>query len=213
VSNALQDYLATHGVEFCQKILAHLQISVLAVAIAVLIAVPLGIACSRRQRVQWLFTELFSLLRIIPSLAILFICIPFLGTGVLPATVALTILAVPPILINTILSFQTIPEAILETATGMGMGKPERFFAVEFPLAVPLILTGIRTATIEVIASATLAAYIGGGGLGEVIFTGLGLYRMDLLIIGGAAVALLSLLADLAFYLIHQCVTRYQRIE
>ncbi len=209
---ALQDFLMSHSDEYLKAVLSHLQISILSILIAILIAVPLGIAGSRLSPIQWLLTEFFGLLRIIPSLAILFICIPLLGTGVLPAAVALIILAIPPILINTVLSFQSIPDAVLETATGMGMGRWGRFWEVELPLALPLILTGVRTATIEVIASATLAAYIGGGGLGEIIFTGLGLYRLDLLIIGGASVAILSLLADLTFFLIEQCITRYQRV-
>ncbi len=209
---ALQDFLMSHSDEYLKAVLSHLQISILSVLTAILIAVPLGIAASRLSPIQWLLTEFFGLLRIIPSLAILFICIPLLGIGVLPAAVALIILAIPPILINTVLSFQNIPDAVLETATGMGMGRWGRFWEVELPLALPLILTGVRTATIEVIASATLAAYIGGGGLGEIIFTGLGLYRLDLLIIGGASVAILSLLADLTFFLIEQCITRYQRV-
>ncbi len=209
---ALHDFLISHSDEYLKAVLSHLQISMLSVLIAILIAVPLGIAGSRLSPIQWLLTEFFGLLRIIPSLAVLFICIPLLGTGVLPAAVALIILAIPPVLINTILSFQNIPDAVLETATGMGMGRWSRFWEVELPLASPLILTGIRTATIEVIASATLAAYIGGGGLGEIIFTGLGLYRLDLLIIGGSSVAVLSLLADLTFFLIEQCITRYQRV-
>ncbi len=209
---SLQDFLMSHSDEYLKAVLSHLQISILSILIAILIAVPLGIAGSRLSPIQWLLTEFFGLLRIIPSLAILFICIPLLGTGVLPAAVALIILAIPPILINTVLSFQSIPDAVLETATGMGMGRWGRFWEVELPLALPLILTGVRTATIEVIASATLAAYIGGGGLGEIIFTGLGLYRLDLLIIGGASVAILSLLADLTFFLIEQCITRYQRV-
>lgn len=209
---ALQEYLSSHSDEYAKAVLAHLQISLLSVLIATVIAVPLGIIGFRSKRVHWILTEFFNLLRIIPSLAILFVCIPLMGTGVLPATVALTILAIPPILINTILSFQSIPDSILETASGMGMGRGGRFLAVELPLAMPLILTGIRTGTIEVIASATLAAYIGGGGLGEIIFTGLGLYRMDLLIIGGASVAILSLAADLGFFLIQEGITRYQRL-
>lgn len=208
----MQNYLAANAHQYLKSVLDHLQISMIAVLSAILIAVPLGIVGSRSRRLHIALTEFFSLLRIIPSLAILFICIPLMGTGILPATVALTILAIPPILINTALSFHSISTAILETATGMGMGSWERFWDVEFPLALPLILTGVRTAAIEVIASATLAAYIGGGGLGEIIFTGLGLYRVDLLVIGGASVALLSLAADFLFFLLQRCITRYQRV-
>lgn len=210
--SSIVQYFATNSNEYVKAVAAHMQISLQSVLVAVLIAVPLGIIGSRSKKINRALIEFFSLLRIIPSLAILFVCIPILGVGVLPATVALSILAIPPILINTVLSLKSIPSSILETATGMGMEPLQRFIKVELPLALPLILTGIRTATIEVIASATLASYIGGGGLGDIIFTGLGLYRMDLLIIGGLSVSMLSLSSDLIFFLLHRFITRYQRV-
>jgi osmoprotectant transport system permease protein len=210
--NSIMQYLQGNSKDYISAVVAHIHISLQSVLAAVLIAVPLGIVGSRSKKINRTLIEFFSTLRIIPSLAILFVCIPILGVGVVPATVALTILAIPPILINTILSFQSIHPSILETATGMGMKKYQRFITVEFPLALPLILTGIRTATIEVIASATLASYIGGGGLGDIIFTGLGLYRMDLLLVGGLTVAILSLFSDFIFFLLYRIITRYQRV-
>jgi osmoprotectant transport system permease protein len=119
-----------------------------------------------------------------------------MGTGLKPSLTALAFLAIPPILINTALAFGSIPLSVLETAAGMGMGRLRTFFWVKTPLALPLALAGFKTACIEVIAGATLAAYIGGGGLGSLIFTGLGLMKMELLLIGGVSVALLSLIAD-----------------
>lgn len=210
--NTMEQYFRTNSNDYINAVLSHIHISILSVLLAVLIAIPFGIIGSRSKKVHRALLEFFSLLRIIPSLAILFVCIPLLGVGVLPATVALTILAIPPIFINTVLSFRSIPASILETATGLGMNPYQRFIQVEFPLALPLILTGVRTAAIEVIASATLASYIGGGGLGDIIFTGLGLYRMDLLVIGGLSVATLSLTSDFLFFLLHRIITRYQRV-
>jgi osmoprotectant transport system permease protein len=135
-----------------------------------------------------------------------------MGTGMKPAVTALTILAIPPILLNTTLAFQTLPEPVLETALGMGMGKWRTFFSVKLPLAFPLIFTGIKTAAVEVIASATLAAYIGAGGLGSLIFTGLGLMRTDLLIIGAASVGGLSLASGYLLNKLDRRITRYKKV-
>ncbi|MDR0639833.1 MAG: ABC transporter permease subunit [Spirochaetaceae bacterium] len=132
----------------------------------------------------------------IPSLAILFLCLPLLGTGFKPSVTALTFLALPPILMNTAVSFASVPAATLEAAAAMGMTAVQIFCKVKAPLALPLVLAGFKTAAVEVVASATLAAYIGGGGLGVIIFTGLGLMRTELLVIGGASVAALSVLID-----------------
>lgn len=187
-------YFLTHGAEFAQMVLAHIGISALSLAVAAIIAVPLGVACSRWDVLEKISVGVSGLLRIIPSLAILVICVPILGTGVAPAVVALTVLAIPPILINTALGFRSIPADVLEAARGMGMDEHRVFWTVKVPLAFPVAFTGIRTAASEVVASATLAAYIGAGGLGEIIFTGIGLMRTDLLAIGGVSVAVLSIL-------------------
>ena len=140
------------------------------------------------------------MLRIIPSVAILILLIPVMGTGVRPAMTALVLLAVPPILMNTAAGFSEVPAFMLETAEGLGMTERQMFWKVKVPLAMPMILTGMRTAAIEIIASATIAAKIGAGGLGGIILTGLN--RTDLLLIGGISVALLSLEAGMVFRLL-----------
>jgi len=205
-------YMQNYISDYAMSVLAHIRISALSVTLAILIAVPLGLLGSRNQRLNRIFNEGFGLLRIVPSLAILVVCIPLIGVGVLPAVVALTILAIPPILISTAVGFSSVNESVIENAVGMGMHPSMILMRIELPLAFPLILAGIRTAAVEVIASATLAAYIGGGGLGTIIFTGLGLYRVDLLVIGGFSVATLSLLADLLLNALERLATRYQRI-
>ena len=148
----------------------------------------------------------------IPSLAILVLLIPIAGTGALPAVIALTILAVPPVLLNTIVGFRDVPPFMTESAAGIGMTDREILWKVRIPLALPMIFAGIRTALVEVIASAALAARIGAGGLGEVIFTGLGLNRMDLLLLGGTLVAALSLLCGGLFDALTRRLMPYRQL-
>jgi osmoprotectant transport system permease protein len=191
-------YFSKNGAKYLGLVARHLEVSLLSLLIACLIGIPLGILCSQRKNIRAISTGVFAMFRVIPSLAILLLCLPLMGTGVRPAVAALAFLAIPPILINTTLAFSSTPAFVLETAAAMGMSKRRVFFLIKVPLSLPLTLTGFRTAALEVIASATLAAYIGGGGLGDIIFTGLGLMRTDLLLIGGVSVALLSILADYA---------------
>jgi osmoprotectant transport system permease protein len=141
----------------------------------------------------------FQVLRVVPSLAILVLLIPVMGVGMAPAVTALTILAIPPILINTTVGFREVPEFMVECAAGIGMDDRSILWKVRVPMALPMTLSGIRTGLVEAVASATLAAKIGAGGLGEIIFTGLGLNRTDLLVLGGTLVALLSLGSGLIF--------------
>ena len=144
-------------------------------------------------------TAFAQVLRIIPSLALLFLLIPFIGTGVVPALIALVVLALPPLMINTILGFNEVSPTYKEVGLALGMNQRQLRRQIEIPLAMPYILNGIKLALVEIIASATLATYIGAGGLGTLIFTGLGLYDMSYVVIGGISVALLSLLSMLGF--------------
>ena len=193
---SILDYFASDGAEWLQMVAEHLQVSALALAIAVLVAVPAGILCSRSALADRLATGVAGVLRIVPSLAVLIICVPYLGVGTLPAVVALTVLAIPPILINTAVAFRNVPAEMIEAARGLGMSPSQMFWRIQVPLAFPVAFSGIRTASIEVIASASLAAYIGAGGLGVLIYTGIGAMRNDLLWIGGLSVAALSLLTS-----------------
>ncbi|MDR1496500.1 MAG: ABC transporter permease [Clostridiales Family XIII bacterium] len=206
-------YFQTRSDVYAEAFARHIMISAICVGIACVVGIPLGIACAKNRRARVFITGLFSTLRIIPSLAVLFICMPIFGIGLAPALVALSFLAIPPVLINTTQAFASIPAPIIETAEAMGMTKGMTLTRVKFPLAMPLILTGVKTATIEVIASATLAAYIGAGGFGNLIFTGLGLLRPDLLIIGGASVAALSIVADTLLSKLERRIVRYRDIE
>ena len=207
----LVTYLQTHAHEILIQIRDHLLISLIALFAACLIGIPLGYFASKSTKGERLLTIPFEVLRVVPSLAILVLLIPVMGTGTAPAATALTILAVPPVLLNTIAGFRQVPEFMTECGRGIGLTERQVLWKVRVPLALPMIFAGMRTALIEVIASATLAAKIGAGGLGEIIFTGLGLNRADLLIIGGVLVALLSLCCGFLFDLITGRVLRYKK--
>jgi osmoprotectant transport system permease protein len=140
--------------------------------------------------------NIFNAFRVIPSLAILFLALPYLGLGYLPSLVALTVLAFPPVLINTYAGLRGVDAAVVEAAFGMGMAPYQVLRQVEIPLAVPTILAGVRTAAVEVISSATLASFIGGGGLGDFITRGFALYDVRIMLVGAIPVALLALTSE-----------------
>ena len=199
-------YFSEHLGDWLGMVADHLAISGMALCAGLLIAVPLGIACSRHAWSERLATGAAGVLRVIPSLAILILCVPYLGVGTLPAVVALTVLAIPPMLINTAVALRGVSPEIIEAATAMGMSPLRLWLTVKAPLA----FSGVRTAASEVIASATLAAYIGAGGLGVLIYTGLGALRSDLLWIGGVSVALLSLAVNRALAFVERRLRAYE---
>lgn len=206
----LCSYLQENWFGILLQVRDHLLVSLLALLIASAIGIPLGYLASCFKKSEKLILNSIQVLRVIPSLAILVLLIPVMGTGIRPALVALTILAVPPILLNTMVGFRQVPDFMIECAAGIGMTEKQTLWKVRIPQALPMILAGVRTGLVEVIASATLAAKIGAGGLGEIIFTGLGLNRTDLLLVGGAAVAILSLCCGMLFDLLQRRILKYK---
>jgi osmoprotectant transport system permease protein len=192
---AYQYYLENQS-RFWEAMGRHLALSISALAISVLVGVPLGIWISRRERAAELVISGFGALRLVPSLAILFLALPYLGTGFRPALFALTVLAFPPVLINTFAGIRSVDRALVEAATGMGMLPTQVLRQIELPIALPAIIAGIRTAAVEVVASATLAAFIGGGGLGDFVTRGFALYDVRIMLVGAVPVALLALLSE-----------------
>ena len=199
---SIMHYFQNDGGQYLQYVWEHLYLSFISLAISMAIALPLGYLGSRIRSLAAVCTAFTQALRIIPSLALLFLLIPFIGTGMLPATIALVALALPPLLINTILGFNEVSPLYKEVGTALGMDQRQLRRQVEIPLALPYILNGVKLALVEIIASATLATYIGAGGLGTLIFTGLGLYNMTYVVIGGVSVALLALLSMVSFDLV-----------
>lgn len=191
------EYAGDHRDELIAAVQRHLLLVGIALGIGIAVCVPLGVVTSRSRVASVTIINGFNALRVIPSLAILFLALPYFGLSLKSAVLALTILALPPILINTDAAFRTIDPAIREAAYGMGMARMEVLRRVEFPLAMPVIIAGIRTAAVEVIASATLAAFIGGGGLGLYITRGFALLDTSILLVGAVPVALLALIAEI----------------
>jgi osmoprotectant transport system permease protein len=154
----------------------------------------------------------FNALRVIPSLAVLFLMLPYLGLGFPPSLVALTFLAIPPVLINTFAGLHGVDQAVIESAFGMGMSSSQVLFQIELPLAVPAIVTGIRIAAVEVISSATLASFIGGGGLGDFITRGFALYDVPIMLVGAIPVALLALMSETVWSVFLGVYRRFERV-
>ena len=208
----IMEYFMNNMDSYLLAVRQHIWVSLLSVACALLIGVPFGILSTKNDRAYQLVTSVFNTFRIVPSLAVLILLIPVMGTGVKPAVVALVLLAIPPILINTALAYRSVPDSVVESARGMGMSDGQLFWQLRIPLSLPFIFTGLKTAAVEVIASATLATYIGGGGLGTIIFTGLGLNRTDLLLIGGLSVAVLAILVSGILNLLDRRILRYTHL-
>lgn len=204
-------FVVENNDRFLQAVEVHVTLSIVALFIGAFMSVPLGIVCAKYEKVAASVMNMINSIRVIPSLAILVIILPILGTGFSPALVALTVLSCPPILINTYLGFQGIDPAIIESASGMGMSKRQIMTEVEFPLAMPLIIAGFRTASVEVISSTTLAAFIGGGGLGTFIIDGLGMYNFPMILSGALPIALLALSSEVMFAGVEKLTLGYLR--
>ncbi|AJQ25705.1 ABC transporter permease [Pelosinus fermentans] len=174
----------------------HIQLTLVALFIGNLIALPLGILLTRKRKLAEAVIGITSVFQTIPSLALLGFMIPFFGIGFGPAIVALTIYALLPILRNTYTGILGVNQAVVDAGTGMGMTSRQVLFMIEIPLALPIIMAGIRTATVMVIGVATLAALVGAGGLGDIIFRGIAMARQDLILAGAIPAALLSMIFD-----------------
>ena len=175
----------------------HLGLAGSALALALLAGLPLGVFAASGPRVRAAILAFAGVGRTLPSIAVLMLLLPILGVGPLPAIVALALLAIPPIAINVDLAIRSVPSAALDAADGMGMTGGQRFSRVIVPLAIPVSFAGVRTAATETIASATLATFVGAGGLGDEIVRGLQTNDPTVLFAGAIAVAVLALCVEL----------------
>lgn len=179
-----------------EQTLQHIGLTFISLLIAVVIGVPLGILITRRQGLSRVVLGIAGVLQTIPSIALLGFMIPLLGIGVVPAIAALFLYALLPIIRNTYTGILQVDPAVTDAATGMGMNKRQLLFKVQLPLAMPVLLAGIRTATVINVGVATLAAYIAAGGLGEFIFGGIALNNTNMILAGAIPAALLAILSD-----------------
>ncbi|MEJ7220134.1 ABC transporter permease/substrate-binding protein [Staphylococcus gallinarum] len=179
-------------------IFEHIQISFIALLIAALIGVPLGILLTKTKKLSEIVMNIAAILQTIPSLALLGLMIPLFGIGKVPAVIALVVYALLPILRNTYTGIAEVDPSLVEAAKGIGMKPGRRLTKVELPIAMPVIMAGIRTAMVLIIGTATLAALIGAGGLGDLILLGIDRNDSSLILIGAIPAALLAILFDLA---------------
>ncbi|MEB6551114.1 ABC transporter permease [Heyndrickxia sporothermodurans] len=195
--DSIIQFLTSNWSELLFKTWQHFYISIIAVLLGIIVAVPVGIALTRTPKLAGVIMGIAGVIQTFPSLAILAFFIPILGVGKVPAIVALFFYSVLPILRNTYIGVKGIERNLLEAGRGMGMTGWERIRYVEIPLAIPVIMAGIRLSTVYLIGWATLAAFIGAGGLGDYIFSGLNLYQTEFIIAGAIPVTILALLVDL----------------
>ncbi|MCI2773666.1 ABC transporter permease/substrate-binding protein [Staphylococcus petrasii] len=195
--NELFTTLSDRKGELLRTIIEHIQISFIALFIAILIAVPLGIALTKTKRLSEIVMNIAAVLQTIPSLALLGLMIPIFGIGRVPAIIALVVYALLPILRNTYTGIQEVDPSLIEAAKGIGMKPMLRLTKVELPIAMPVIMAGIRTAMVLIIGTATLAALIGAGGLGDLILLGIDRNNTSLILIGAIPAALLAIIFDL----------------
>ncbi|MEX3624867.1 ABC transporter permease/substrate-binding protein [Viridibacillus arvi] len=178
------------------SLLEHIQISFIALFFAVVIAIPLGIYLTNKKKIAESIIGISAVLQTIPSLALLGLLIPLFGIGKIPAIIALVVYALLPILRNTYTGINEVDASLKEAAMAMGMNTRKRLVKVELPLAMPVIMAGIRTAMVLIVGTATLAALIGAGGLGDIILLGIDRNNTALIILGAAPAALLALAFD-----------------
>lgn len=184
----------------------HLLLSGAALGLAILIALPIGVVLGHLHRGSFLAVNLANVGRALPSLAVIAFGIAFLGVGFANVTLALVVLAVPPILTNAYVAMDTVEADAVEAARGMGMTPLQVIRRVELPLALPLIFAGVRTGAVFVVATATIAAVAGGGGLGDIIVNQAS-YRIEGVIGAAICVSLLALAADGALGLLQRALT------
>ncbi|HEX5594613.1 MAG TPA: ABC transporter permease [Micromonosporaceae bacterium] len=187
------------GADFVvDRVIEHLQLTVLAAAIIVAIAVPLGVALTR-PAMRWLTPVallLANLGQATPALGILVLLALTLGIGFKTALIALVVSALLPVLRNTIVGLQQVDPALVEAARGMGMSSRQILRKVEMPLAVPVILAGLRTAVVNAVGVAAVATFVNAGGLGQIIVAGVKLQRTPVLLVGGVLTAAIALALD-----------------
>jgi osmoprotectant transport system permease protein len=185
----------------------HLYLSLTAIAIAIVIAVPLGILLTRFPRVAEPVIGVAAVIQTVPGLALLAFMVPIFGIGTLPSIIAFTLYALLPILRNTYTGILGVDNAVVDAGRGMGMTSRQILFMVELPLSLPVIMAGIRTSSVFTIGLAALAAFIGAGGLGELILRGMSMYDNNLVLAGAIPAALLAILFDTVLRAIERKVT------
>ncbi len=182
--------------DFLGQTIEYLKLCGISIGAAIVIGVVLGALVTRNAFLAFIAVNLSGLMRAIPIIAVLIVFVPIFGIGFLPAIIALIVLGIPPILLNTYTGIRGIDPATIEAAKGMGMTSWQIATRIQTPLVTPLVAAGIRTSAVQIVATATLAAFIGAGGYGDYIVDGLNVFNYTELIVGAVSVAILAILVE-----------------
>jgi osmoprotectant transport system permease protein len=182
--------------DYVGQTIEYLKICGVSIAVAIVIGVALGAAVSRNPILSFIAVNLSGLMRAIPVIAILIAFVPFFGLGFEPAVIALIVLGIPPILLNTYTGIRGVDPAMIDAAKGMGMTTWQIARRIQTPLVTPLVAAGIRTSAVQIVATATLAAFIAAGGFGDYIVEGINLFNYTELIVGAVSVAVLAIIVE-----------------
>jgi osmoprotectant transport system permease protein len=186
----------TGPVGLAARTVEHLQYTAVAVAFSALVAIPLGLIIGHTGRGILVVVSLVNALRALPTLGVLLLAVLLWGLGLVPPIVALMLLGIPPLLAGTYAGIAAVDRTVVDAARSMGMGEMRVLLRVEVPNALPLILGGLRTATLQVVATATVAAYASLGGLGRYLIDGIKVRQFHIALVGALMVAALALLID-----------------
>lgn len=178
------------------RLLEHMWYSLLAVVLSAAVAIPIGLIIGHLRRGEAVVVGLVNALRSLPTLGVLVFLVLVIGLGLIPPIIALVLLGIPPLLAGTYSGIANVDAHVVDAARAMGMTESQVLLRVETPNALPLILGGLRNTTLQIIATATVAAYVNLGGLGRYIFDGLALYDYGRVLVGAILVALLTLVVD-----------------
>ncbi|WP_069164260.1 ABC transporter permease [Nocardia altamirensis] len=182
------------GIE--HRLLEHLWYSFLTILSSAVIAVPLGLVIGHTRRGAAVLVGFANAMRALPTLGLLTFLVLLLGLGLIPPLLALITVGIPPLLAGAYAGIANVPADVVDASRAMGMTERQILFRVEVPNAMPILLTGLRGATLQVVATATIAAYVNLGGLGRYIFDGISLYRYDRVLVGAVLVAVLAMVLD-----------------
>ncbi len=182
--------------DFLGQTLAYLQICAISIVGAIVIGVLVGAAVSGNAFLAFIAVNLSGLVRAIPIIATLFILVPFFGLGLKPTLIALILLGIPPILLNTYTGIRGVDPAMIDAAKGMGMTRWQIASKIQAPLVTPLVAAGVRTSAVQIVATATLAAFIAAGGYGDYIVDGISVFNYPELIAGSLAVAVFAIIIE-----------------
>lgn len=185
--------------DFISDLFIHIELSVLATLFGLLIALPVAILVNRSDFGSTLAINIGNLGRAVPSICILVLMLPIVGLGFDNALIALTLLAISPILINAVVGLRQVSAQIVDAARGMGLSTRQILSGIQLPIAAPIIFAGIRTSAVQVVASATLATFIGGGGLGNYIVEGFQRGDLYISMAGALVVAVLAIITEVGF--------------